>query len=312
MMDENQITARAPGSVSNVCCGFDILGFALNDPFDEVTACFNSGTEIEISRIIGVENNLSLDPKKNIIGIVAKAFLDLLGSHRGVSLQLNKGMSVGTGLGSSAASATATAVALNALFDTPFTHEQLLEVALKGEMEISGGRHADNVAPALHGGLVLVKNNDPLDIYPIPSLLDLHCVVVHPDIEILTKASRNALSRSVALHKVIAQTSHIAGLILALTTGDRELLAKSLCDEIIEPQRYKQIKPYRAIKAVAQSHGALGCGISGSGPSMFALCDNPIQALELANAMEQVCEKGRIDCKTYISPLICPGARVVS
>ncbi len=313
MMDENQITARAPASVSNMCCGFDIMGFALNDPFDEVTARFTAHSSIEISRIIGVNNNLPLEPQKNIIGIVAQAFRERLGSNQGVSLMLNKGMGVGTGLGSSAASAVDTAVALNALFDTPFTHEQLIEVALKGEMQIHGGeRHADSVAAALHGGLVLIKNNDPVDIYPIPTLLDIHCVVICPDIEIITKASRNALSRSVSLRKVVAQSTHLAGLMLALTTGNRELLAKSLCDEIIEPQRYKQIKPYRAIKAVAHSHGALGCGISGSGPSMFALCDNPIQALELANAMQQVCDKARLECKLYISPLICPGARVVS
>jgi homoserine kinase len=311
-MDGNQITARAPASISNVCCGFDILGFALNDPFDEVTARKSDEPGIHISKVIGVTNDLSLDPDKNIMGIVATAFFEKLDQEPCVELELNKGMGIGTGLGSSAASAAATAVALNALFDTPFTHEQLLEIALKGEEVISGGRHADNVAPSLHGGLVLVKNDDPLDIYPIPSLLDIHCVVVSPDISILTKSSRKALSRSVALPKVVRQTSHIAGLILGLVTGDRELVAKSLCDEIIESQRYKQIKPYRKIKAIAQSHGALGCGISGSGPAMFALCDNPIQSLELANAWEQACEKNNIECDTYISSLICPGARVVS
>lgn len=312
MIDIHEITARAPASVSNVCCGFDVLGFALNEPFDEVTARKTTTSDITITKIICDNHHLSSDPSQNIIGIVAHAFFKKLGTEHGVELELTKGMGIGTGLGSSAASAVAAAVALNALFDTPFTHEQLLEIALTGEAAISGGRHADNVAPSLHGGLVLIKSDDPLDIYPIPSSLDLHCVVASPDIQILTSASRKGLSRHVALPKVIRQTAHIAGLVLGLTTDDRDLVAKSLCDEIIEPQRYKQIKPYRTIKAIAQSHGALGCGISGSGPAMFALCDNPIQALEIANAIETACEKGRIDCNTYISPLFCSGARVVS
>ena len=286
-MDEpeiTQITAQAPASVSNVCCGFDILGFPLNDPVDLVTVSFTESSDITISSVEGDDGKLSKDPKKNIIGIVAQSFLNSIESNQGVDLQLKKGMPIGSGLGSSAASAVATAVAMNALFDTPFTHEQLLEFALEGETQISGSRHADNVAPALHGGLVLVKSMDPLDIYPIPCALDLQCVVVYPHMKILTHDSRSNLSQEVPLSKVVAQSTHIAGLVLAIMTGDRELLAKSLCDEIFEPQRCSQIPGYHALKAAALSHGAIGCGISGSGPSIFALCETPLQAIEIGNA----------------------------
>ena len=310
-MDEIAITAQAPASVANMCCGFDIIAFALNEPFDQVTAKRTSDDNIVISQIANGDN-LSKDPPQNIIGIVASRFFELLGKAYGVDLQLVKGMPVGTGLGSSAASAVATAVALNALFDTPFTHEQLLEVALAGETAMTGSRHADNVAAALHGGLVLVKDQEPLNIYPIPCLLDLHCVVVYPHLEILTAESRNSLAETVPLKTMVRQTTHLAGLVLGLTTGDRELIAKSLCDEVIEPQRYQQIPPYRALKAAALKLDALGCGISGSGPSMFAICDNAIQALEISNTFEQVCDDANLDSNIYISPLLCSGARVIS
>lgn len=309
-MSQLSFTACAPATIANVCCGFDVLGFAIDSPVDTVTATLTtSHNDIIITTIHGAEN-LSKALDKNIIGLVATAFMQQLGKKQGIELELHKGMSIGTGLGSSAASAVAATVALNAVFDKPFTPLELLSIALEGERQISGGLHADNVAPALLGGFVLVKGYHPLEVYDIPCSLDLHCAILYPHIKILTGESRAALAKMVAMPQVVEQTANIAGLVLALTTSNIELLKSSLQDAIIESQRCQQIPNYNELKAAALNSGALGCGISGSGPSVFALCDSASTARNVGAAMQKACSS--VESNVILSSLNALGARIVS
>jgi homoserine kinase len=311
MNNTDFVKAYAPATVANVCCGFDVLGFALDQPGDEVWVRPTATPGITISAIRGIEG-LSADPDENVIGVVAQKMLDALGSTQGLELQLHKGMPVGSGLGSSAASSAAAAFAVNALLGTPFTTLELVEFAMEGERKASGSAHADNVAPSLLGGFVLVRAYDPLDVIPLGVPLKLFCTILYPQIELKTSLSRSILKQEIPLKKGIRQWGNLAGLMAGLLKKDYALIGRSLHDEIFEPERSILIPLFRQVKEAALSAGALGAGISGSGPSIFALSASLAQAQVVAEAMEAVYAGSGIETKSYVSQVPEQGARLLT
>ncbi|WP_205503145.1 homoserine kinase [Rufibacter psychrotolerans] len=311
MNHQEFVKAYAPATVANVCCGFDVLGFALDQPGDEVWARQTEAPGITISAIHGIEG-LSSDPAENVIGVVAQKMLDRLGVTHGLELQLHKGMPVGSGLGSSAASSAAAAFAVNELLGQPFTTLELVEYAMEGERKASGSAHADNVAPALLGGFVLVRAYDPLDVVPLGVPLALYCTVLYPQIELKTSLSRSILKQEIPLKKGIRQWGNLAGLMAGLLKKDYALLGRSLHDEIFEPERSVLIPLFKQVKEAALAAGALGAGISGSGPSIFALSASQSQAQAVQQAMEAVYAGSGIDTKSYVAQVPEQGVRLVA
>jgi homoserine kinase len=307
-----QIKVFAPATVANVACGFDVLGFALNEPGDEVILKTNDSEEVSISKILGDGGKLPLNPNKNTASVVIKQFLAHIGSKQGLELQLQKRMPLGSGLGSSAASAVAGLFAANELLGSPLSREELLPFAMEGERIACGAAHADNVAPALLGGFVLVRSYSPLDVVRIPFPKDLVATVIHPQIEIRTEDARSILKKSILLKDAIQQWGNIGGLIAGLLQEDYGLIQRSLQDVIIEPVRSLLIPSFDKVKQAALANGALGCSISGSGPSIFALSNAMLTAGNVASAMRKELKAIGIDCDVYISPINKVGPRVLA
>lgn len=300
----------APGSVSNVGCGFDILGFAIDGVGDEMIVKKNDKNIIIIDPVKDYEN-LPTDPKKNVAGVAIQALLDDLNSDQGFDVEIIKNIKPGSGIGSSAASAAGAVVAVNELLDKPYTKMQLVDFAMKGEEVASGDMHADNVAPATLGGFCLIRGYNPLDIIHIDSPKDLWCTVIHPQIEIKTKESRELLSPEVPLKKAIRQWGNVAGLMSGLYTSDYGLIGRSLEDHIVEPQRKVLIPEFDKLKESVMNAGALGCSISGSGPSVFALAKGKKSADTIAAAMDTVFKNTNLDYKIYVSKISEGGVRVI-
>lgn len=298
------IKVFAPASVANVACGFDILGFAIEKPGDELIARFSNTPGLKISKITGAKGKLPYEIEKNTAGIAALKLLEHLGeSERGIEIEIHKKMPFGSGLGSSAASAAAAVMAINELLRRPLTKRELLPFAVLGEQVADGAYHADNVAPSLLGGIQLIRNNATLDVHRLPLPRGLFAVVVYPQVEILTKNARNILSDTVKLKQCIQQTGNLGGLIIGLYNSDIELIRRSLQDVIIEPQRAQLIPHFQAVKEAALSNDALGCSISGAGPSIFALCANSITAELVGTAMQKVFTDAKIENQLFISPI---------
>ena len=234
---EREVAAYAPASVSNVACGFDIMGFALDQPGDRVTVRFTAGGNVTIRSITGCTSSLPMDATKNTAGAPVIEMLKHCGIRRGVEIEIRKGLPAGTGIGSSAASAVAATVACNALLDAGLSKEELLTFALHGEKIASGGIHVDNLSPSLWGGFVLVRGYDPPDIVQIPTPAALWCVIIRPHMEIQTRESRRILPKTVPLSDVVRQTGNAAGLVAGLMSGDFGLISRSLHDVIAEPAR---------------------------------------------------------------------------
>jgi homoserine kinase len=305
-------TAFAPATVSNVACGFDVLGFALHEPGDEVTAAWSDGGV----RIAAIENDggrLPRDAARNTAGVAAQALLRTVGESRGVALIIRKGLPLASGLGGSAASAVAAVVAVDALGGWKLPLDTLLACAFEGERDGAGSAHADNIAPSLYGGFVLVRRTSPADIVQLPVPSGLIAVVVHPDLEIETAKARALLGDSVPLADAIRQWANLGALVDALHRGDFALLSRSLEDAIAEPRRAPLVPGLAEIKQAAADAGALGCSLSGSGPSLFALCDGREIADRVASAMAVAVTSaiGRPP-QTYVSPIARRGARVVA
>jgi homoserine kinase len=306
------ITAFAPATVSNVACGFDVLGFALDAPGDEVSATL-APSGVRIDDIVNDHGRLPREAQRNTAGIAAKALLTRIGESRGVALTIRKGLPLSSGLGGSAASAVAAVVAVDALVGAKLPLDALLECAFEGERVGAGSAHADNIAPCLYGGFVLVRRPVPPDIVPLPVPPELTAVVVHPDLEIETARARALLGHSVPLADAIRQWANVGALVDALHRGDFDLLSRSLEDAIAEPRRAPLVPGLAAIKRAAADAGALGCSLSGSGPSLFALCRGLDAAHRVAAAMAAAVQQ-QIggDPQTYVSPIAPQGARVVS
>lgn len=306
------LRAFAPATVANLCCGFDILGVALDFPGDEVEVALVETPGIHIRKITGDKNLLPLEAQKNVAGVAAQKLLDSLGSPCGVELSLHKKMPIGSGIGSSAASAAATVYAVNRLLGDPFTLEELLPFAMEGERCACGSAHADNVAPSLFGGFVLAKSYDPLQVIPIPTSLNLHCPILYPHVEVLTREARALLPQKIPLSTVVSQTAHLATLILALTQNDTKLLATALYDGIAEPVRAPLVPHFYSLRHAALEAGALGCGLSGSGPSLFAICETKACAKAVSEAMEATCRDKATPYTLYSAQLSSEGARILT
>jgi homoserine kinase len=307
-----EVTAFAPATVSNVACGFDVLGFALASPGDEVTARLVPAG-VSIDGIAGDDGRLPRDAARNTAGVAARALLTAVGERRGVALTIRKGLPLASGLGGSAASAAAAVVAVDALFELHAPIDTLVACALEGERLGAGSAHADNIAPALCGGFVLVRCPSPPDIIQLPVPAGLTAVVVHPDLEIETAKARALLGETVALADAIRQWANLGALIDGLHRGDFAQIARSLEDTIAEPRRAPLVPGLAAIKRAALGAGALGCSLSGSGPSLFALCRSTADAEQVASAMTAAvrAEIGG-EPQTYVSSIAPQGARVIS
>ena len=309
------VTAFAPATVSNVACGFDVLGFALDAPGDEVTARFmtagSSGAAIE--DIAGDDGRLPREAARNTAGVAALALLEALGERRGVALSIRKGLPLSSGLGGSAASAAAAVVAVDALLGARSSTDVLISCALEGERLGAGSAHADNIAPSICGGFVLVRSAHPPDIVRLPVPAGLTAVVVHPALEIETARARALLGTTVPLAEAVRQWANMGALVDGLHRADFALISRALEDTIAEPRRAVLIPGLASIKRAAVQAGALGCSLSGSGPSLFALCATPALATRVAEAMTaEVRAQIGGESQTYVSPIASRGARVLS
>jgi len=299
----------APASVANVACGFDVLGFALEKPGDEIIVRFSDKPGLKITAITGAKGKLPLEVEKNTAGFAAQRLLEHLGeTERGIDMEIHKKMPFGSGLGSSAASAVAGVMAVNELLKRPLQKRELLHFAVLGEQLADGAYHADNVAPSLIGGMILIRNNADLDVHRLPLPQGLYASVVYPHVKILTKDARAVLSDQVSMDKCIQQSGNLAGLVVGLYNGDLDLISRSLEDVIIEPQRAQLIPHFYQVKEAAMNAGAMGCSISGAGPSIFALSANSLIAENVGKAMEKVFHDAKIRNELFISPINQEGA----
>src|SRR3954464_3590921 len=283
-MPDTFVTAFAPATVSNVACGFDVLGFPLESPGDEIDARF-APSDVRIDDIAGDGGRLPRDARRNTAGVAARALLHALGERRGVVLTIRKGLPLSSGLGGSAASAVAAVVAVDGLLDAHTPLEMLMARAFEGERIGAGPAHGDTIGPAVYGGLVLVRVANPPDVVRLPVPIGLTAVVVHPDLEIETARARALLGTTVPLADAIRQWANLGALIHALHRSDYALLSRALEDTIAEPRRAALVPGLAAIKQAAADAGALGCSLSGSGPSLFALCRDTVTAQAVAAAM---------------------------
>ena len=303
----DSVRVHAPATVSNVVCGFDCLGFALSEPYDEIEVRKIDGSEI---RIVHLDDfGLSADPDRNVIGVALRAMLDAIGEEIGLGVQIRKNIKPGSGIGSSSASSCGAVVAANILLGERFSKLELADFAMEGEMLASGARHADNVAPCIFGGFTLVRSSDPLDIVSI-DFPPLFATVIHPQIEIKTADARAILPNLVPLSAAIKQWSNLAALVAALTKGDLDLLARSMEDFIVEPVRKSLIPKFDEVKAASLAAGALGGGISGSGPSMFMLSDSLNTAESVRSAMDSVYSQTAIKFNIYVSQISPDGVKM--
>ncbi|MDT0689851.1 homoserine kinase [Salegentibacter sp. F188] len=306
-MDEIRIFS--PATVANLSCGFDVLGCCLDSVGDEMLIRKNDLGEVRITKITG--QDLPLETDKNVAGVAAKALLEELSSKQGFDIEIYKKIKAGSGIGSSAASSAGAVFAINKLLGERFSANELIPFAMEGERLASGNAHADNVAPALLGGFSLVKSYDPLEVINLPSPSELRMVVLHPLIEIKTKDSRSIIKQSVSLKKAISQWGNLGAFVSALYTEDYELLGRSLKDEVVEPIRSILIPYFDDLKQVVMDKGALGFGISGSGPSVFALCKGNEKAENVKAAINDFYKSKDIAFELHLSKINTEGIKIL-
>jgi homoserine kinase len=307
----NYIKAFAPATVANVACGFDIFGFALDEPGDTVELWKRDEPGVVIKEITGDGGRLPLEADRNAVSVVILKFLKHIDYQGGIVLSLHKNMPLGSGMGSSSASSVVGIFAINELLGNPLSRQELLPFAMEGERIACGAAHADNVGPALLGGFVVIRSYAPLDVFKIKAPSNLFCTLVHPDIEVNTKDARYILRNEVSLKNTISQMGNVAGLIAGLIQEDYGLISRSMVDVIIEPVRSILIPEFDQVKQTAINSGALGCSISGAGPSMFALSNGRATAEAVALAMCHAFENVGITTKSYVSQINQQGPKVL-
>ncbi len=310
-MKNRKVKVLAPASVSNCGPGFDILGFALNNPDDEIIVSLKDKPGIVIKKISGDNGKIPYAVKENTAGTAALSMLKKLNLNIGVEIEIKKKMGLGSGLGSSAASAVGAVVALNELLGNPFKKEDLLEFGMAGEFIASKSIHADNVAPCLLGGFVLIRGYNPIDVVKLESNMNLFTTIIHPQFEIKTAQARKMLKKNIPLKKAITQWGNVAGLVAGLLMNDIRLVSRSINDVIVEPVRAQLIPGFYNIKNAALDKGSIGCSISGSGPSIFALSTSLEDAIAIGKAMKREGAKHFDESKIYVSEVNNFGARVV-
>ncbi|WP_339648861.1 homoserine kinase [uncultured Salegentibacter sp.] len=306
----DKIKLFAPATVANLSCGFDVLGCCLDGVGDEMIISKNSEQKLRITKITG--QDLPLEVEENVAGVAANAMLAELNEKQGFDIEIKKNIKAGSGIGSSAASAAGAVFGINKLLGEPFSANQLIKFAMEGERLASGNAHADNVAPALLGGFTLVKSYEPLEIISLPGLPELRMLILHPLIELKTRDSRSVIRQNVELKKAISQWGNLAALVSALYTQDYELLGRSLKDEIIEPVRSILIPYFDELKNLAAGNGALGFGISGSGPSVFAMCKGDTVAEKVKAEFQEFYQDKNIDFDLHLSKINPEGIKILS
>jgi len=306
----NEVTIFSPATVANVSCAFDILGFAVENAGDKMT--FRKTTEKGIRIIMKNFRDLPSEPTQNVAGVVALAMIEKTKPDFGILIEMEKGILPGSGMGSSGASAGGAAFGVNRLLGEPFGKTELVGFAMLGEALASGVAHADNVAPNIFGGFTLVRSSDPLDIIRLPSPETLSVSLIHPLIEVKTKNARNILKKSLLLKDAVTQWGNVAGLVSGLFLEDFGLIARSMHDGIVEPVRSMLIPLFDLLKKAALDAGALGCSISGSGPSVFALSGNMAVARAVTEAMQKVYAGKDLPFETFSSKIGRQGCRILN
>lgn len=299
----------APATIANLAVGYDILGLAFNGPGDVIIFNQSDSPGLKIDSISGDQGKLPKSILENTAGFAAKRVLEESGMKDiSCAMQIYKKMPFGSGMGSSAASAVAGAFGMNEFLSNPFTREELLPFAVEAEQLADGAYHADNVAPSLFGGIVLLRDNKTLDFIKLPCPIGLSVVLIYPHVQVLTKDSREVLSNHVPLKDHVLQSGNLAAFIVSLYRSDFDLLGRSLEDLVIEPQRAKLIPHFYDLKKIAIDLGALGFSISGAGPSMFAICNNSIVADNIKETVALFMKEHKIQSDIYCSPINLTGA----
>jgi homoserine kinase len=318
------VTGFASATVGNVACGFDVLGFAITEPGDEVILTLKDepagDCPVTITGIIGDGGKLPLDPRKNTSSFVVLKFLEYIRTVKGmpfnghIDLMLKKNLPLSSGMGSSAASAAAALVAANELLGSPCSKMELVHFAIEGERVACGSAHADNAAPAMLGNFILIRSYQPLDLITIRPPENLFCTLVHPHTELKTSFARSVLPKSIPLSTATQQWGNVGALVSGLLTGDYDLIGRSLVDVVAEPKRAPLIPGFTEVKRAALETGALGCSIAGSGPSVFAFSSSREKALSVGTAMQEAFlhSKEALLSDMWVSPICSEGARILS
>ncbi len=310
---KKQIRVFAPATVANMICGYDILGFALDRPGDEVQMQVCDRPGLRITQITGDEGRLPLDPDKNTVSASVKALLRAVGREDvGLEIALHKNMPIGSGLGSSAASTVAGLFAANILLGEPLTRNELLPYAILGEELACGFGHADNVAPSLMGGITLIRSYEPLEVISLPVPEDLHVSLIFPHVDVPTRDARQLIKEQVPLRGAVRQWGNIAGLVAGLYTSDYGLIGRSMQDVLIEQVRSILIPEFAVLKKLALDLNALTFGISGSGPSVFALSTNADTAAQITAVLESHLTDRGVGCNSYVSRINTGGPQILN
>jgi homoserine kinase len=309
---KDYIKVFAPATVANVVCGFDVLGFAVNEPGDEVEMRITSTPGVTIKRITGDGGKLPLDAAKNTVSASVQHYLQHINRlDVGVEIELHKKMPIGSGLGSSSASTVAGLFAINKLMGDLLTAKELVPFAMKGEELACGYGHADNVAPAIMGGFVLVRSYDPLDVISLPTPEGMYAAIVYPEVDVPTKDARQMIRSKVFLKDAVTQWGNVAGLVSGLFMKDFDLIGRSMKDVLVEPTRSILIPGFEDLRNLAMENGAIGFGISGSGPSVFALATDEASAKKITKAQQQYLNKLNINSKAFVSSVNAEGPREI-
>ncbi len=304
-----KLKIEVPATVANLVCGFDILGMAVNEPFDEMEFSLSEQPGIRITHSDGF--GLPEEADKNVAGVVILKILQHLQiEHQGVEVKIHKHIKPGSGLGSSAASVAGAAFGMNEILGKPFSEKEMIHFAMFGEELASGVRHADNIAPCIYGGIALVKSSNPIDIIPLSSP-KLFVTAVHPQVEVKTSDARQILKKSIQLKDAVVQWGNIAGLVTGILKNDFALIGRSLNDVIVEPVRSILIPKFDEVKTGSMKLGALGGGISGSGPSIFMLSETEETAQKVAEHMKSVFHSIDIENFVYVSTINDAGIKIV-
>lgn len=304
-----EIKLFTPATIANISCGFDVLGLCLDTVGDEMIIRKTAEKGIKIKKIVG--QNLPLEIEKNVAGVAVVSMLQNIETDCGFEIEIIKNIKPGSGIGSSAASSAGAVFGVNTLLGNPFTLKELIPFAMEGERLASGTAHADNVAPALLGGFTLVRSYDPLDIIKINAPKELYATIIHPQIEVKTSDARSVLKQTVSLKQAVTQLGNLGGLISGLYTENYELIGRSLHDELVEPYRSILIPEFNNAKNAAIDAGALGSGISGSGPSIFALCKTIKSAELVSEAFANVYKNIEINFDIHVSKVNTKGIKIL-
>ena len=304
-----KIKIFSPATVSNVACGFDILGFPIESFGDEMTISKSDNMGVRITKVEGYP--IPSDPKKNVATVSAEKLIKDLKPNCGFDIEIKKNIIPGSGIGSSGSNAAGSVFGINKLLGEPLTTKQLIKYAMAGEGISSLTEHPDNVAPALLGGLVMVKSIEEENIISLPIPKDLFCFVINPKIEVKTSFSRKILPREVELNLMTKQVANFGALVHALHTSNYDILRSSLVDNVIEKHRKKLIPSFDKVKNKCLELGALGCSISGSGPSIFALTKGKDDANKINTEINKIYKETNIDFSTYVSKISSEGIKII-